>query len=148
MELRRMHPSVVRRWIVIRLVVPVWVLFIPWMRVGPSRRGGPSPALPLRATSGLIAFVIVTLLLVRRTYRQANASPWHVLVRWHTAFGALMLCAYPASLLFDARNSVARALMGHTWYAVLLLLSASRIRDGIRERIWEQDSDDVAPVFD
>ncbi len=147
MELRRMHPSVVRRWVVIRLVAGM-LLFIPWTSVGAAPRGGQTPVVALIATWGLCAFVLVSLLLVRSTYRQPGADAWRTLGRWHGAFGALMLCTYPASLLFDVDRSVVRALMGHTWYAVLLLLSASRIRDAIRERIWEQDQEDVAPVFD
>ena len=148
MELRRMHPSVVRRWVVIRLAAGLLLVFIPWTNVGPLRRGDQTPVVALIAMWGLCGFVLVSLLLVCRTYRQPGPDAWRTLGRWHNALGALMLCAYPASLLFDVRRSVVRALMGHTWYAVLLLLSASRIRDAIRERIWEQDQEDVAPVFD
>ena len=149
MELRRMHPAVVRRWIVIRLflllpLVSLTVLLQPIRQ----HRWEPRPPNVDWVWSSVLLLQVAVLFLMRRTWRHPGLAAWRLLGRVRAWVGTVMLCAYPAGLMMGLHPTLLRLLMVCCAYGFALLYSWSRIRDAMRERIWEQERAPIAPVFD
>ncbi len=139
------------RWM--RIALLVWLCFLAmgavqmWIGLmGEGRSNAPGATrarIDAFTASGLS---VLGLVLVLGAYRRSGVRTWKRL-RFFFGITGLVLCLVSVAALFLPERGGA-ALSAVLPLGVIQLMFWDRLRDSVRQRNWEQDHEDVAPVFD